>query len=263
MKYPLNPALPPLDFRDLPPEAVESYRSWFRREAHNRVQLLKSYVSSFDPNWTADFSESSFASIDQLFSSSIAVRELSNKELAAYGLAISPTSRPRILVPASMSFAYDIGIYLGESLTRSAAGAKYEQYSKRDAIDFGQFVVTAGWIDLDPYSLIKIYGIRRSRGDKIDSLTTFFEAWCQRLMLPDPRKLARVANRSGGGRVSPSGKEGASTTRWQSRGFATLMKASSKFGASARRGPRTAASGTGAYRYTSLSSRGNQRCMTC
>ena len=118
-------------------KAAADYFDWFKRSKNQRIKGLIDAVRSTSgfKEWSADFTPNSLVLLNKWFSRSIEMREMNideiqlmrNKIYSKYKSIKLSTSTPTM---KTVSIAYDIGIYIGETFRHNHSNLRWKLFRK-------------------------------------------------------------------------------------------------------------------------------------
>jgi hypothetical protein len=183
----------PLHFADMPKGELIRYFDWFIAIVPERVRELEQIIRSTPgfQHWSADKSVSSLGPLAIWFARNVASRtrgerELANiKETLRFPIAVNDWE----LTNHTFSLAFDVGVYLGETIRAEYPHITWTQVTKdkRDA-DYGNVVV--GGLGPAPFNPIRVAIVfARGVADKTfapNKLLEFYNFWAEQAAVHRP-----------------------------------------------------------------------------
>ena len=185
---------------EAPMSELRTYGAWFLESKALRIAELEALVRStpaFD-GWRPDFTRASLATLDVWLPGVVALRRLTEEERRAEIAGM----RAALKVPAhvrdedlgvetdaptarSLSIAFDVGVYFGETLVRNMPGARWQQALKgsRRYADFGHVEVVGVGVPLNPVRVCTVVVIQVAQG-QASRLAGLYDATFMSLRTP-------------------------------------------------------------------------------
>jgi len=162
---------------DAPLAELRTYGAWFRESMASRIAELEALVQSTDgfAAWRADFTRESIGALDAWIPGVVASRRLTEAERAheltelrralkaPANVADESFEIPTTQADArTLSIAFDLGVYFGETFVRNVAGAAWQQVIKgsRRYVEFGHVVVVGVGIPFNPVRISTVIAQR-------------------------------------------------------------------------------------------------------
>jgi hypothetical protein len=188
MKYqPVHIPITTDDYRRISQAELKAHFDWFLASRLERISALKCAIeeSGTHGDWKPDLSASSVGPAGTWFATQVGERMRTPEEMNALrqkslpGIEISDQE----LTERTFSLAFDLGIYLGESLRSAYPHLEWKQlFDDKLFVDYGQPVLVGfGRVPLNPFRIVSNYAYGLVKKEQsAERLTELYLYWATR-----------------------------------------------------------------------------------
>lgn len=172
------------DWTHLTKSELRKFFSWVLETIPERVNELEVAVRSTPgyEKWTANFTPESLDALGEWFYGRVEARSRTGEEFSEIERLV-PTwldVPDYILTDVTVSIAYDVGMYLGQVLSRNHDSVRWTQHlGSKNSVDYGQPVLEGfGKAKFNPIRIAQVIAIQMTQGNQDGSrLRSIYELW--------------------------------------------------------------------------------------